>query len=73
MRLIVIDQVTASVGPSVWSVCLSDTVVSNAKTAEPIAMPFWMLSRVDTMNHVLDGGPDRKHVLYGGTLAQPGE
>jgi len=35
-----------------WSVCRSVTVVSPAKTAEPIEMPFWMLSRVDPINHV---------------------
>jgi len=32
--------------------------VSSAKTAEPIEMPFGMLSWVDPRNHVLDGGTD---------------
>jgi len=40
------------------SVCLSVTTVSRAKAAEPIVMPFRMLTRVVPMNHVLDGGPD---------------
>ena len=29
-----------------------------AKTAEPIMMPFGMLTRVDPRNYVLDGAPD---------------
>ena len=36
----------------------SYSIMSWAKTAESIEMPFWMLSRVDLRNHVLDGGPD---------------
>ena len=46
------------------SVCLSVgrsvTLVSRAKTAEPIEMPFGLSSRtrMDPGNHVLDGGPD---------------
>jgi len=36
-------------------VCRSVTIVSLAKTAEPIEMPFEILSRVDPRNHVLDG------------------
>jgi len=32
--------------------------VSPAKTAEPITMLFWGLTRVGLRNHVLDGGPD---------------
>jgi len=51
MRPIVTDRVAWSVGRSV-------TLVSPAKTAEPIEMPFglwlWMVPR----NHKLDGGPD---------------
>ena len=41
-------------------VCLV-TVVSSAKAAEPIKIPFRVLSRVDPWipwNHVLDGGAD---------------
>jgi len=48
---IVTDRVT-------WSVCLSVTLVSPAKTAEPIEMPFWLRTRVGPGNHVLDGVPD---------------
>ena len=45
-------------------VCLSVTVVSPAKTAQPIEMPFALRTPV---------GP-RKHWLHGGcTLVQPGE
>jgi len=33
-----------------------DTVVSCAKTAEPIEMPFGFWARMGPMNHVLDGG-----------------
>ena len=40
-------------------VCLSDglsvTIVSPAKTAEPIEMPFGLWTRVGPRNHVLDG------------------
>jgi len=38
--------------------CRSVTVVSSAETTEPIEMPFGLRTRVDTGNHVLDGGPD---------------
>jgi len=45
------------------SVCLSVgwsvAIVSPAKTAEPIDMPFGMWTRVDQRNHVLDEGPDQ--------------
>ena len=51
MRPTVTDRVT-------WSVCRSVTVVSTAKTAEPIRMPFGLWTRVGPENHVLDGGPD---------------
>jgi len=37
-------------------VCLSVTIVSPAKMAEPIEMPFRMLSWVVPGNHILDGG-----------------
>jgi len=36
-------------------VCRSVTVVSPAKTAEPIEMPFGLWARVGPRNHVLDG------------------
>ena len=47
MRPIVTDRV-------VWSVSLSVTVVSPAKTAEPIDMPFGLEDSVRPRNHVLD-------------------
>jgi len=40
------------------SVGLSVTLVSTAKTAEPIGMPFWVEDWGWPRNHVLDGGPD---------------
>jgi len=42
----------------VWSVCRSVTIVRPVKAAEPIAMQFGILTRVDPRNHVLDGGGD---------------
>jgi len=48
MRPIVTDRVA-------WSVCLSVTLVSPAKTAEAIYMPFRLRTRVGPRNHVLDG------------------
>jgi len=39
------------------SVSLSVTVVSHAKSADPIDMPFGLWTRVGTRNHVLDGDP----------------
>jgi len=51
MRLIVTDRV-------VWSVGLSVTLVSPAKTAAQIAIPFGWRTRVGPKNRVLDGGPD---------------
>jgi len=51
MRPIVTNRV-------VWFVCrLSVTLVSPAKTAEPIEMPFRLWARMGCKNHVLDGGP----------------
>ena len=51
MRSIVTDRVA-------WSVGLSVTLVSPAKTAEPIEMPFGLRTRVGPRNHLLDCGPD---------------
>jgi len=51
MRPIVIDRVAWSVGPSV-------TLVSPAKTAEPIEMPFELWTRVGPCIHVSDGDPN---------------
>jgi len=48
-----------SVGRSICRcVCRSVTLVSRAKTAIPIEMPFGLRTRVGPGNHVLDGGPD---------------
>jgi len=47
MRTIVTDRVA-------WSV----TLVSSAKTAKLIEMPFGLRPQVGSGNHVLDGGPD---------------
>ena len=55
MRPIVTDRVAWSVGRSV---CRSVTLVSPAKTAEPIKMPFGLETRVGQGNRVLDGSPD---------------
>jgi len=55
MRPIVTDRVAWSVRRSV---CRSVTLVSPAKTAEPIEMQFGLRTRVGPRNHVLAGGPD---------------
>ena len=66
MRPIVTDRVA-------WSVCLSVcrfvTVVSPAKTDEPIKMSFGLWARVGPRNHVLDGGPNppREGTILRGT------
>ena len=52
MRPIVTDRVAWSVGRFV-------TLVSPAKTAEVIEMPFGLRTRVGQRNHVLDGGMRR--------------
>jgi len=51
MRPILTDRVA-------WSVGLSVTLVSPAKTAAPIELPFGLRTWVGPGNHVLDGGPD---------------
>jgi len=51
MRPTVIDRVAWSVGRSV-------TLVSPAKTAEPIEMTFGLWSWMGPRNHVLDGSPE---------------
>ena len=55
MRPTVTDRVAWSVGRSVG---LSVTLVSPAKTAAPIDMPFGLRTRVGPRNRVLDGVPD---------------
>jgi len=44
--------------PACRSVHLSVTLVSPAKMAAPIEMPFGLRTRAGPWNHVLDGGPD---------------
>ena len=56
MRCIVTDRVA-------WSVGWSGTLVSPAKMAEPIEMPFGLRTRVGPGNHVLDWGPDPSMVM----------
>ena len=51
MRPIVADRVA-------WSVGLSVTLVSPAKTAEPIEMPFGLRTQAVPRNYLLHGGPD---------------
>jgi len=51
VRPIVTDRVA-------WSVGLSVTLVSHAKTAQQIEMPFGLRTQVGLRNNVLDGGPD---------------
>ena len=51
MRSIVCRSACLSVG-------LSVTLVSPAKTAEPIEMPFGLRTWLDPRDHVLDGGSD---------------
>ena len=49
MRPIVTDRVA-------WSVCRPVTLVSPAKPAAPIEMPFGYWARMGRRNRVLDGG-----------------
>jgi len=51
MRPILTNRVAWSVG---WSV----TLVSPAKTADPIEVPFGLSTQVGPWNYVLDGVPD---------------
>jgi len=56
MRPIVRDEVAWSVR---LSICRSVTIVSRAKTAQPIDMPFGLWwTQVGPRKHVLDVGPD---------------
>ena len=67
MRPIVTDAVVVGL-----SVGLSVTIVSPAKTAEPINMPFGSWTRVGPTNHVLDGHSDPPYegAVLRGTKAQ---
>jgi len=58
MRPITPGGIARSVGRSV-------TLVSPAKMAEPLEMPFVKRTLVGQMNHVLDGGP---HAQRKGTI-----
>jgi len=51
MRPIITDRVA-------WSVGLSITLVSPAKTAEPIEMPFGLWAWMGPRNHVSDGNAE---------------
>ena len=55
MQPVVTVGVALSVGQSV---CLSVTIMSPAKMAEPIEMLFGLWTRVGPMNYVLDGVSD---------------
>ena len=55
MRPVLTDRVAWSVG---LSVCRSVTLVSPAKTAAPIELPFGLRTWVGPGNHALDGGLD---------------
>jgi len=65
MRPILTNRVAWSVGLSVG---LSVTLVSPAKMAEPIELPFGLTTWVGPENHVLDGGPG-KGQNFGGEWA----
>jgi len=54
-----------------WSVHQLVTIVSPAKTAEPIKMPFAVWTRVGPKNHVLHRGPD--HPWEGAILRGKGQ
>jgi len=51
MRSVVADRIALSVG-------LSITLVSPAKTAEPIEMPFGLWAWMGPRNHLLHGSPE---------------
>jgi len=53
---------------TVWSVCRSVTTVSFAKRAEPIVMPFGMLTRVGPRNHVLNWGTELQMSIPEGAI-----
>jgi len=65
---IVTDPVTVCL-----SICRSVTLVSPAKTAAPVEMPFGLRTWVGPRNHVLDGGqmPHGKGRFFRGERASP--
>jgi len=62
MRPILTDRVA-------WSVCRSVTLVSPARTAEPIERLFGLWTRLVQRNHVLDGGAELQIPLQRGNFA----
>jgi len=69
MRPILTDRVAWSVGLSVGR---SVTLVSPAKTAAPIELPFGLRTWMGPGKHVLDGGsrsPHGKGQIFGGEWA----
>ena len=58
------DEIPRRRGSSDGVFCLNDKALysiafgTHAKTAEPIEMPFGMMTQVGRRHHVLDGGPD---------------
>jgi len=57
MRSVVTDRVAWSVG--LWvGLSVTVTLLSPAKTAKPIEMPFGLWPLMGQWNHVLDGVPD---------------
>ena len=66
MRPILIDRVA-------WSVGLSVTLVSPAKTAALIELPFGFRTWVGLGNHALDGVqiPHGKGQIFGGRMGVP--
>jgi len=55
MRPVITDR-------AAWSVCLSVTVLSPAKTSEPIEMQFVIWTRGGPRKRVLDGGEHWRHL-----------
>jgi len=64
MQPIFTDRVVCSVGRSLY---LSVTLVSPAKMAAPIEMPFGLRTWVGPRNHVLDWSPEPP-IVGGGIL-----
>ena len=69
MPPVVTDRVAGSVGLSVG------LLLSPAKTAEPIEMPFELWARMGSRNHVLDGSQDppmgKANFFFGGGRGGP--
>ena len=62
-----------TVVPLCVCVCVLDTTVSRAKTAEPIAMPFGVWTWMGPRNHILCGGldPPVQWVVFWGGISRP--